>query len=615
MKTRKQLVLYTTCVMMALGLLSACRGATSTPPPQPLCDLVLPEPGPWRQVWRCRSDPAGVNDMLHDGDWLWVATPNDVVRLDLRTLDCTRFSHTAGDPEVPLKGVRALLLDPKGRLWAGGGKRLARFDGQKWQAVYPDLDTRCMYVHSLAFDAAGSLWITSMSSCGGGGGAGGAIQVRYPGQPPVDGQWEGETISGGMPSQRENTCERWVATWEFRSPEECWLLAAWRERLASLAPPEGIAPWGENPPIAAETGDRLWVLARHFPDKPYDTLLSFDGQDWWVRPWSYGYPRRLVADEARGGVWAGTNEGLVFSDGQTLRKFSLTPGDLVPVGPAVYDLVADSRGRLWASTEQGLLLYDETTDSWQPTEISEWVLISADDQGGLWAISHSREGRASHFDGETWSHHPFPKGWPCLPEDVLADVGGGLWLSSIECALRGFNGEVWDEYDSGSRGELLARGLESDIYAATWDGAVKRGTKWETLLPADPLRRKPLDLVVSQEGEIWVAFDAVPSLLVYRDGEWHEVQTPVEEPINALLIDSQGNLWAGYGGLWASDDSGGLLRYDGETWEQINEWPGIVALAEDQRGRIWVGGRHGLSVYDPPPATFTISLIRPFAIR
>jgi ligand-binding sensor domain-containing protein len=120
------------------------------------------------------------------------------------------------------------------------------------------------------------------------------------------------------------------------------------------------------------------------------------------------------------------------------------------------------------------------------------------------------------------------------------------------------------------------------------------------LLPADRLcPKEALDLAVSEEGEIWVAFDAAPNLLVYRDGEWYEVETQVDEPVSALLIDSQGNLWAGYSTQWASDDSEGLLHYNGETWEQISEWPGIVTLAEDRHGRIWVGGRHGLSVYDP----------------
>ena len=52
---------------------------------------------------------------------------------------------------------------------------------------------------------------------------------------------------------------------DFHSPQECRLLADWYERLASLEPPEGIAPWGWYHPIAAESSDSLWMLGSRLP--------------------------------------------------------------------------------------------------------------------------------------------------------------------------------------------------------------------------------------------------------------------------------------------------------------------------------------------------------------
>jgi len=215
----------------------------------------------------------------------------------------------------------------------------------------------------------------------------------------------------------------------------------------------------------------------------------------------------------------------------------------------------------------------------------------------VWAASFYHSKGVGHFDGSSWSHYPFPEDWPCSPVvDILADVGGGLWLSSHRCALRGFNGQVWDEYDSGSRGDLLAHGPDGTVYAAAWDGTVKRyaGTVWETLLPADPLRRaRVIDLAVGRGGEVWVAFDISPSLIVYRDGEWEEPLELAGEIVTALLVDSQGDLWAGY--------SGGLLHYDGETWEHITRgipFATVNALAKDRQERIWVSGQDGLHIYD-----------------
>jgi len=182
------------------------------------------EDSPWRQVWRADYEAGGVRDLIRDGDWLWVATPADVVRLDLRTLDCMRFSHTTGDPKVELSNVRNLLLDPDGRLWAATGTDLARFDGQRWQA-FP---IEGYGVYNIAFDDSGNLWADV--SLGRGIGA-----LRYSGhEPPEDGPWEGEHVHR---RPDENDCDQWFSRGgEFHSPEECRLLADWRERLASLTP-------------------------------------------------------------------------------------------------------------------------------------------------------------------------------------------------------------------------------------------------------------------------------------------------------------------------------------------------------------------------------------------
>jgi ligand-binding sensor domain-containing protein len=531
----------------------------------------------WRQVWRAIYGTGGVRDLLRDGDWLWVATPADVVRLNLRTLDCTRFD---------LREVRSLLPGPDGRLWAVGNTRLARFDGQRWQTVLNSL-----WADNIAFDASDNLWTLASWE-----GYRGLVWVRYSGhEPPENGSWEKEHIQPPPP----DACDRWTArSRQFRSSEECRLLASWRERLALQSPPADIAPWKRDQPIAAESDEHLWILAQSRSGEAgrYDTLLHFDGQEWQSLPWRYG-SGHLVADEARGGVWVGTSEGLVFSDGQSIQKYLLTLGDTAPIGSSVRDLTVDGSGRLWALTDQKLLLYDETLDAWQTIRASEWgLLISADDRGGLWVAPRDLSGRVSYFDGATWTHYPPPGRWPCYPESILADAGGGLWLSSYSCALRGFDGEVWDEYDNGSRGDMLFRGPDGAVYTAGENGLgnLKRydGNTWKSLLPT--YHMSVIDLVVGPKGEVWVACDAPFRLFVYRDGEWEQAHETGDEVIQALFIDSRGDLWAGH--------DGGLLHYDGETWEQIESEFSLVgtnALVKDRQGRIWVGGKYGLRIYDP----------------
>jgi hypothetical protein len=379
------------CIAL-VGFVTACRCATFTPsvtppgtPPgptvqpafdfavrkdetvQPLCGVALPESTSWQHVWRSRSSntKSGVNALLRDGDWLWVATPQDVVRLNLDTLECTRFTSVDGSDEM-LTGVQILLADPEGRVWAAGYGELYLFDGESWQSVQLDRED----FHGLAFDAEGNLWTDNSVYRG-------KDEVRrYAGhEQPSDGVWEGESVSSIVPLD----CNKWFASddfsrhpFDFYSTKDCRLLTGWYERLPELGAPKIIdgRMLYSLPLIAAESNDRLWLSASYVPDvgDPYSALLNFDGKIWQVLPRPYRPIEHLVADDVHGGVWAGTVEGLVFSDGQSFRRYPLSPADVIPSISKVQQLAVDADGRLWVgASDDGLLLYDEASGTWQST--------------------------------------------------------------------------------------------------------------------------------------------------------------------------------------------------------------------------------------------------------
>lgn len=631
-----RMILLSTSASIVLGLAAACQCGTltvtgtpsdtllGTPPGptvqpafdfvvregetvQPLCGVARPESTPWQQVWRSGLfDTSGVNALLRDGDWLWIATPQDVVRLNLETLECIRFTSVDGGDEM-LTGVRALLPDSEGRVWAAGHSALYCFDGENWQQPV-QLDREDF--QGLAFDVEGSLWTYNPVY------RGKDEMRRYVGPEPSPGEvWIGETTERLFHSD----CNNWFAydtfgytsdSFDFRSPEECRLLAGWYDRLRTELDPPGATVSGYHYPLmAAESDERLWMLPSHrfLMDYPYTPLLSFDGQSWQVLSWPYSYhphtPHILSADDAGGGVWVGTREGLVFSDGQSFRRYPLSPAGVIPMISRFLHLVVGADGRLWVATrDDGLLFYDEVSSTWQSTEGIAPSLISADDRGGLWAVlaeykSHDRS--LSYFDGEAWTHHPYSPDWPRHPRDMLADMEGGVWLSFAEHALGRFDGETWEEYSTGTQSERLARGPQGEVYAMGEDRVLKQfdGTTWQPVLPPPRYEHFTIshelvrDIVVGPQGDVWVLLDAAPSLFVYRGSGWEEVPVPTEGTISALLVDSQGNLWA--------DHSFGLLRYDGQSWETIASEKGSYALAEDGAERIWVARSDGLYVYDP----------------
>ena len=66
--------------------------------------------------------------------------------------------------------------------------------------------------------------------------------------------------------------------------------------------------------------------------------------------------------------------------------------------------------------------------------------------------------------------------------------------------------------------------------------------------------------------------------------------------ILALANDPQGGMWIG--------TSGGVLKYDGQTFHRIRLGPGALenivdAIMRDSRGRLWFGTRAGLIAYRP----------------
>jgi ligand-binding sensor domain-containing protein len=571
---------------------------------QLLCGTVLPESTPLQQVWRTDASTGGVKALLRDGDWLWVVTPTDLIRLDLNTLECTRF----GGKYIPLSDqgflhASSLSLDPEGRLWLSSLGTLYRYDGQIWQSFVTE-----SHVYNIAFDAEGNLWIKFFQ------GRSPAFFARYSGhEPPKNGVWRSDDV-GKLPGSAENVCDDWFASdfsdhpFTFHSPAECRLLFDWCERFYSLPKPEGITSWDGRSPIAADSSDRFWMLApQSAPASTPYALWSFDGTDWQALPWPYGFTSLLIVDEARGGVWVGTDEGLVFSDGRSLSRYLLSPDDAIPVGPWIDGVFTDANGRLWASSGGWFLFYDDADtkhpiDRWQWAEVDRsFSVFAIDDRGGLWAVSLRAAG---YFDGETWTYYPSFKDNRCNPHHILADAEGGLWMSSIGCSLRRFDGNSWTEYDTGARRERLALGHGGEIYAMGWDDALRQfnGETWKTLLSASSYGASPdrspwiEDLVVGPEGEVWIALGDTSDLLVYyRDGGWKKVRTPARGIVRTLLFDSLGRLWVGH--------DYGILRYDGRSWKSIvsEDWPVIVRdLAEDRYGRIWISRRGGrFYFYDP----------------
>jgi hypothetical protein len=96
---------------------------------------------------------------------------------------------------------------------------------------------------------------------------------------------------------------------------------------------------------------------------------------------------------------------------------------------------------------------------------------------------------------------------------------------------------------------------------------------------------------ISGNFEIFIGKECLTRLAHWDGKAWHAVGPGLPAPAEVLAVDGFGNLYAGGSfpnGGWNSYDR--LLRWDGATWQAIQQVPGrISALACDQSGYLYIG--------------------------
>jgi signal transduction histidine kinase len=115
----------------------------------------------------------------------------------------------------------------------------------------------------------------------------------------------------------------------------------------------------------------------------------------------------------------------------------------------------------------------------------------------------------------------------------------------------------------------------------------------------------PRSIVQAPDGTLWIATNEA---LYRREGEWLERIDPAGELTLAelapreLLLDSRGTLWVGTrrsGLAWSTDPAAPrpVFRRLGSGAGLPSDY--VLALAEDELGRIWIGTGRGLVRFDP----------------
>ena len=354
--------------------------------------------------------------------------------------------------------------------------------------------------------------------------------------------------------------------------------------------------------VRVDDRGRLWLSRRG--------VLVYDGEEW--HPFSAGLPdvhfsdTRLTYEDSEGNIWVGLwGGGLIFCDPISIQLYNKKDG--LP-DSEVRCLREDQEGRIWIGTTGGLACLEDSRI--RPAEVGYTVLsMVVDRQGQVW--SGSPDGQVFKSAGRE------TQAISVTAEDV-----------EIKMLFQGREGDLIAYTSEGQLGRI-----EADRFIAI-------GDEWPTCRV----------VLQDREGSFWLGcYGTRPALYTHRDGHLRACDMAGIEAVAYVnaLCEYQDAIWVGTAHglfaisyqakevrqftadqgdlsangimalvadpqqecLWIGTSGGGVLKYDGQTFQSIrlgkSALENIVdAILRDSQGRLWFGTRAGLIAYqlgETPP--------------
>ena len=569
-----------------------------------------------------------VEDIYQDRQgFLWVATADGGVS----RFDSAHFDNLGLKDGLPNLTVMAIAEDADGRLLFGTlGGGLAAYDGRGFQVYTIDHGLPSNEILGLQDQPDGS--IVAMTSAGVAWFAEGRCVkcITDVGGQPLGRVYDMATDAGGttwlattgqgvisLDGRRMgigNQAVQWP--WKFAQDPSGHLWIAFRytgtEVLIGRYDPKdeqfAFINVGNGTDRAAQNGTRhMRVDARGWLWLTHRGVVVHDGQEWY--PFSATLPdidfsdTRLTYEDREGNIWIGLwGGGLIFCDPASIRRYIEVDG--LPDHEIRY-LGEDHKNRMWIGTMGGMAYMED--DQILPVGPREMVsAMVVDSQGQVW--SGGDAGKVFRWEGQT-------------PQMIV--VAEDPHSGEISGLCEDGQGRIWATELTGRLGWI-----EKNRFTplAGWMFEECRA------------------LLQDQNGVFWVSsYGMVPALYYYEDGQFRPAEVAETETIAYVnvLWEHQNTLWIGtakglfaldlssrevrrftaeqfglsangilaltadsQGNIWMGTSGGGVLRYDGETFQSIRLGPSalenkVEAVLCDHLGRLWFGTRAGLVAYQP----------------
>lgn len=633
----------------ALAVTPAAPAAAPTLPATPQFRHYDVNQGlPTSDIYIIKQDASGI---------LWLGTRAGLVRFDGN--DFTIYQHIPGDDtSLAANDTSGLLIDSRGRLWAGGeGSGVNRFDPATETFVHyrhDDGDPHSLSsndIMALAEGADGTLWVGTWG--------GGLEHMVAPGHfehlthdPDDPASLAADSVLSLASLADGRLLIGTMHGLDIRLPDGRLV----HTRFPSLDKPPRI--WDIS---TDESSIRLSTTAGLFLLDADHTAHRFDpGQ----------LPVTNVMSSTRspdGNLWVGTTDGLylVEPNGHAthLKTDTLTPG--AQPGRLIWHLLVDDEGGLWVTTQNAGIAY--LSPDWRdfshyshraddPDSLAgdRIMALDASSDGQLWVGGSNgqldkldpRDGRVTHYGATV-----------ALGTNTIASIasfdGDKLWLGN-HSGLALFDGEHTRQVDSphittgvhwvvtGQNGQAWAAPIDGNVVTVdprtlavtpvgnAFDGDADKETRdlkrhdgvlWRAThaglsrLAADRTRFVPVqgvspgvvDNFCFHDQQLWlVRPDALERYRIDADGKAHlehRVGTAQGWPgihAYAMTVDNHDRAWIfSPAGLWRYDAHDDSFRAFGKTDGLPSlEFP-AKKLVRDAHGDIFVGSQRGVVGFNP----------------
>jgi len=574
-----------------------------------------------------RFDPRGgdsrtwtVSDDLAFGEWLSGLSPARgggvwaILGDSLRWFDGERFRDVVEPPGSFPDGdtFDAVVEAPDGSLWAASNDQgLFRWDGSSWSRI-DDAGA-----DSVAVDASGVIWFGNAREA-----PGGAV-ARYDGElrrftgddsPALSGEVVSiEPLSDGTVWVGTN---RGVAMFDGASWSSFEPTAIGLSGAVSISVGRDGTVWA-----ASSSGSTGAVRVARYDGRTWSRFGPKDGLPS-ETPW-------LVATSvaSEDGVFVGTGSGLFRLDGDHWTIVPIVPArpdTPTDVGEATVPLagvegIKTSGGFLWAWGEDEIWRYSD--GEWSPYSGTPGSFIRdlALARDGLWAVGTAR---LHHFDGDEWQVvRPDLQPW-----SIAVDPGNGaLWVSASDRIHR-WDGSAFTDIAGPGEGDLGSVVATTDgvVWASglnvwvPWLGGLARydeaGGAWATVRPLGGADDMPaLALAATPDGGLWAILadwfedwesreaagePTVVWTLAHRNpsGEWTVYDEAPPRIFPMVMAADDEAVWLAQGSATVEGfdvELTGVLRFDGETWENHLEGTLVTELAVAPDGTVWYVAEDG----------------------